>query len=84
MFGRNPRSPISVALPEVPDVPGEINKHFVRDLEQYDKKAYIKEYEVGQGVLVYFPAVKVGENKKLKNPFSGPYIITEKVRNKNF
>ena len=106
MFGRTPRSPISVALPEVPDVPGEINKHFVRDLvtglhhaheiaqsnmkyhkqkmkEQY-KKAYIKEYEVGQRVWVYFPAIKVGENKKLKNPFSGPYIITEKVRNKNF
>ena len=26
----------------------------------------------------------MGENKKLKKPFSGPYIITEKVSNKNF
>ena len=51
---------------------------------QYDKKAYIKDYEVGQRVWVYFPAVKVGENKKMKKPFSGPYIITEKVSNKNF
>ena len=26
----------------------------------------------------------MGGNKKLKNPFSEPYIITEKVSNKNF
>ena len=32
MFGRTPRSPISVVLPEVPDVPGEVNRHFVSDL----------------------------------------------------
>ena len=52
--------------------------------EQYDKNVYTEDYKVGQRVWVYFPVVKVGDAHKLTKKFSGPFIITEKVRPKNF
>ena len=51
---------------------------------QYDKNVYTEDYKVGQRVWVYFPVVKVGDARKLTKKFSGPFIITEKVRPKNF
>ena len=58
--------------------------HKAKMKEQYDKKVYTVDYQVGQRVWVYFPVVKAGEARKLKKKFSGPFIITEKVRPKNF
>ena len=52
--------------------------------EQYDKNVHTEDYKVGQRVWVYFPVVKVGDTRKLTKKFSGPFIITEKVRPKNF
>ena len=107
MLGRAPRCPLSISLPDVPDVPGIVNKDYIKNLvtglshahniaqknmahhkqkmkEQYDRKAYPVDFEVGQRVWIYFPTVKVGKIKKFKKIFSGPYIITENVREKNF
>ena len=52
--------------------------------EQYDKNVYTEDYNMGQIVWVYFPVVKVGDTRKLTKKFSGLFIITEKVRPKNF
>ena len=52
--------------------------------EQYDKRVRTEDYHIGQKVWVYFPAVKVGQIKKLHKKYSGPYIIMEKVRPKNY
>ena len=52
--------------------------------EQYDKNVYTEDYKVGQSIWVYFRVVKVGDARKLTKKFSGPFIITEKVRPKNF
>ena len=61
-----------------------LDHHKQKMKKQYNRKAYPLDFEVGQTVWIYFPTVKVGEIKKFKEIFSGPYIITEKVREKNF
>ena len=58
--------------------------HEAKMKEQYDKKVYTVDYQIGQRVWVYFQVVKASEARKLNKKFSGPFIITEKVRPKNF
>ena len=51
---------------------------------QYDKRVRTEGYHISQKVWVYFPAVKVEQIKKLHKKYSGPYIIMEKGRPKNY
>lgn len=52
--------------------------------EHYDKKAGGKSFQVGDQVMLYNPAIKLGESKKFSPPYNGPYIITEQHGETNF
>ena len=43
----------------------------------YDRKASSRPYQIGDWVLVRFPAEESGKNRKLSQPWHGPYRITE-------
>ena len=45
--------------------------------EKYDAKARGKCFEVGDRVLLFNPAVKLGQNRKFAITYIGPYTITE-------
>ena len=42
---------------------------------QYDKTAKTSKFQVGDWVLVYFPQDETGKNRKLSQPWHGPYRI---------
>ena len=42
---------------------------------QYDKKSTKRTYQVGDWVLVKFPAEESGKNRKLSQPWHGPYRV---------
>ena len=42
---------------------------------QYDKKGTKRTYQVGDWVLVKFPAEESGKNRKLSQPWHGPYRV---------
>ena len=43
----------------------------------YDRKASNRSYQIGDWVLIKFPAEESGRNRKLSQPWHGPYRITE-------
>ena len=48
-----------------------------RAKEKYDAKARGKCSEVGDRVLLFIPAVKLGQNRKFAITYIGPYTLTE-------
>ena len=51
--------------------------------EQYDKKAG-NNFNIEENVMLYNPAVKLGESKKFSAPFRGPYEIVSKQGETNY
>ena len=45
--------------------------------KQYDKKSTQQSYQVGDWVLVKFPAEESGKNRKLSQPWHGPYRVLQ-------
>ena len=43
----------------------------------YDKKATLRPYNIGDWVLVKFPADETGKQRKLSQPWHGPYRVSE-------
>ena len=56
--------------------PGNWQKHY-RGKKQYDCKARLAEFKVGDRVFVYMPAVKACKVYKFARPIHGPYHIVE-------
>ena len=48
-------------------------KHLACRKSQCDKAATTSEFKIGDWVLVYFPQEKMGKNRKLSQPWHGPY-----------
>ena len=42
---------------------------------QYDRKVTVREYRVGDWILIRFPSEESGRNRKLSKPWHGPYRI---------
>ena len=42
---------------------------------QYDRKVTVREYRVGDWILIRFPSEESGHNRKLSRPWHGPYRI---------
>ncbi|KAI9554901.1 Retrovirus-related Pol polyprotein [Daphnia sinensis] len=53
-----------------------------RQREQYNKRAIIQEYKVGDKVLLDIKVLPHGESKKFVSKFQGPYRITKIYENK--
>ena len=51
--------------------------------EKYDKKAG-NNFNIGENVMLFNPAVKLGESKKFSAPFRGPYEIVSKQGEINY
>ena len=49
----------------------------VRYKKYYDKKSHSVKYQVGEWVLIHFPHEETGRQRKLSQPWHGPYRITE-------
>ena len=49
-----------------------------RAKERYDKKVVVKEYKMGEWVLVRFPREESGKKRKLSKPWHGPYSIIQR------
>ena len=45
---------------------------------QYDKTTKTSKFQVGDWVLVYFPQDETGKNRKLSQPWHGPYRIVSR------
>jgi len=45
--------------------------------KQYDKKSTKQSYQIGDWVLVKFPAEESGKNRKLSQPWHGPYRVLQ-------
>ena len=54
-----------------------------REKETYDKKSG-KIFEVGEQVMLFNPAVKLGESKKFSPHYKGPYFIDKKLSETNY
>ena len=50
-----------------------------KEKQRYDVKARGKCFEVGDRVLLFNPAVKMGQNRKFAPCYMGPYTITEQL-----
>ena len=50
----------------------------------YDKHAKHREFEVGDTVYLYNPAVKKGVSTKFRSPWQGPWRVTEKKSRLNY
>jgi len=50
----------------------------------YDRDAAYPQYDIGQKVLLYDETTKVGENRKTKRRYAGPYFIEKVLPNYNF
>ena len=55
----------------------------IRDKENYDKKSG-KNFEIGEQVLLFNPAVKLGESRKFAPHYKGPYEIEAKQGDTNY
>ena len=55
-----------------------IQKQHQRHKQLYDKHAPVKEFDVGDRVWLYTPAVKPGQTKKLSSLWKGPYTVIDK------
>ena len=55
----------------------------LQNKEAYDKKSG-KAFEVGEQVMLFNPAVKLGESKKFSPHYRGPYIIERKQGETNY
>ena len=44
--------------------------------ERYDRRARTREYRMGDWVFVKFPSDETGHNRKLSQPWHGPYCVT--------
>ena len=51
---------------------------------QYDKKAKVPSYTVGQKVWLYSSKIPIGLSAKLHNKWKGPYVILESGPNFTF
>ena len=47
--------------------------------ERYDRRARTREYRMGDWVFVKFPSDETGRNRKLSQPWHGPYRVTSIV-----
>jgi transposase InsO family protein len=47
--------------------------------KQYDKAVRVAQYDVGDRVLLFHPPALVEEGRKLRSPWLGPYVVTEKL-----
>ena len=54
-----------------------------REKEICDKKSG-KTFEVGEQVMLFNLAVKLGESKKFSSHYKGPYIINKKLGETNY
>ena len=50
----------------------------------YDKRAKHREFQVGDTVYLYNPAVKKGVSAKFRRPWVGPWRVTEKKSRLNY
>ena len=55
-----------------------IRKSRNRYKHQYDRKAVQTNYCVGDWIFIKFPAVEIGKNRKLSQPWQGPYRILQR------
>ena len=55
-----------------------IKKSQNRYKHQYDRKAVQTDYCVGDWIFIRFPAVERGKNRKLSQPWQGPYRILQR------
>ena len=46
-----------------------------RSKERYDKRSVVKEYKIGDWVLIRFPHEETGKKRKLSKPWHGPYRV---------
>jgi hypothetical protein len=51
---------------------------------RYDAQARGQCFRVGDCVLLYNPAVKLGQNRKFSPPYGGPWMIIEQIGETNF
>ena len=54
-----------------------IERHLDINKTRHDNKAKDHDFEIGQYVWLYNPAVPVGHSKKLRQKWCGPYIISD-------
>ena len=54
-----------------------------REKETYDKKSG-KTFEVGEQIMLFNPAVKLGGSKKFSPHYKGPYVINKKLGETNY
>ena len=52
-----------------------LKKSQARSKKRYDKNAEVREYRVGDWVLVKMPSAETGRNRKLSQPWYGPYRV---------
>ena len=52
--------------------------------ERYDKGTRGQCFQIGERVLLYNPAIKMGENRKLSACYKGPFTIIEQIGQINF
>ena len=60
------------------------NKVRNAEKDKYDKKAKGQCFAVGDRVLLFNPAIKLGQNKKFAPSYVGPFTITEQLNETNF
>ena len=50
----------------------------------YDRKAKLRNFQVGEFVYLYNPAMKPGRSRKFYRPWTGPFKITRKLCELNY
>ena len=52
--------------------------------QQYDRKAKLRNFQVGELAYLYNPAMKPGRSRKFYRPWTGPFKITKKISDLNY
>ena len=66
------------------DVHKRIKKSHDKQKGVADQRCVVYEYQVGDRVWLYVPAVKTGQTKKLASLWRGPYTVTDKLNAVNY
>ena len=60
------------------------NRMSHRNNKQYDRKAKLRNFQVGELAYLYNPATKPGRSRKFYRPWTGPFKITRKISEFNY